>query len=98
MEPVYTNPRVELLEKRAILGRKLAYLTELRDDQKRRNGKTLRIVPIYQGDSRVPSIRVAGKWLQRYGFHTHGQVVLTVKPGMIVISLKKGGQHGRSVA
>jgi len=98
MELVYTNPRVELLEKRAILGRRLAYFTELRDDQKRRNGKTLRIVPIYQGDSRVPSIRVAGKWLQRYGFHSDGQVVLTVKPGLVVISIKKGGQHGRSLA
>ena len=98
MELVYTNPRVELLEKRAVIGRQLAYCTELLDDQRRRNGKTLRIVPIYQGDSRVPSIRVAGKWLQRYGFYPDEQVVLTVKPGLVVISKKKGGHHGRSLA
>jgi len=60
-------------------------------DRVRENGKRLRVVAFPQGDQSVPAVRVAGKWLERFGFRVGDSVVLTASPDRIVISKRKEG-------
>ena len=90
MEVVYNQTKLDLYEKRAKLGTKLARCAEKADDEKRREGKTLNVVRFPQGDGEyVPSIRVAGKWLRRYGFELGDEVVLMAGRGWVVITKRK---------
>ena len=50
--------------------------------------KTLKVVDCPQDGSYVPSIRVAGKWLEDYGFKTGDKVTIAAINNLIVI--KKG--------
>lgn len=66
MESIYDRPRLVLYKKRAQAARKLSYQAQQADDEHRKAGKTLRVVPYPQGGEHVPSVRVAGKWLLRH--------------------------------
>jgi len=68
-------------------GRKLAHISQVRDDEKRKNGKTLKVFEFPAGNryGRVPAIRVAGLWLYRFGFNIGDKVILTAKNGEINI-------------
>lgn len=52
----------------------------------RKSGKALKVVAFPQGGGSVPSIRVAGRWLERFGFSLDDEVVLRASPGKIVIT------------
>lgn len=90
MEDMYRRPGLALYEKKAQAGRRLADRAKAADDRVRENGKSLRVAAFPQGGHSVPAVRVAGKWLERFGFRLGDGVVLTASPGRIVISKRKG--------
>jgi hypothetical protein len=97
MEVLYHAERMAVYERRAKAGRRLACQTQAADLLNRKAGKALRVSSFSQGEGRVPSIRVAGKWLQAFGFELGDEVTLTAKQGRIVIA-KKGVQgNGNSM-
>lgn len=58
--------------------------------EKQEINKELRVVARPSGHGRyAPSIRVAGKWLARFGFEMADTIVLTAKQGEINIKRKK---------
>lgn len=89
MEGIYNIGRLEVHEKRVAAGRKLACHVAAVSDTERRTGKTLKVVAYSQGEGHVPSIRVAGKWLERFGFGLGAKVVLTAADGRILITRKE---------
>ena len=66
----------------------MARLAEKANDRKRIEGKILQVVAFPQNGDRVPSIRVAGKWLERFGFVPGDEVILTATEGEILITKK----------
>jgi hypothetical protein len=91
METAYKQIKLRVYDKKAKLGAKLAELAEKADDQKRGQGKTLKVAALSQGNCQyVPSIRVAGKWLRRFGFELGDEVTLTATQGQILIIRKEG--------
>lgn len=50
------------------------------------SGKLLHVVQCPQGTERVASIRVAGKWLETFGFQPGDTVRLRVRQGQVVIT------------
>ncbi|GEM_PF-4258506 len=57
--------------------------------EERQKGKALGVIGFPQnGSGYVPSIRVAGKWLNEFGFDIGDTVILTASKGLIV--LRKG--------
>ncbi len=55
-----------------------------------------KVVRISEGNAKyVPGIRVAGKWLEEYGFKLGDSVVLTPGPGRIEIT-KVPGKPGEA--
>ena len=92
--PAYTNRRLFTYEKRARTGRVLAHLAQESDHRKRKQGKALRVVAFPQNGEHVPSIRVAGKWLQRFGFETGDEVTLCARQGNIFITKVAGNNKG----
>ncbi|MDI6813920.1 MAG: SymE family type I addiction module toxin [Dehalococcoidales bacterium] len=92
MEVMYNQQRLSLYEKRAQTGKRLAHQAELIGDKNRKTGKTLKVVAFPQRENYVPSIRVAGKWLGRFGFQLGDEVTLTAIEGQIVIT-RKGGSR-----
>ena len=97
METIYRSHRLKLHEKRTGGGKKLAYQAELSGDRCRQTGKTLKVVSFPQGGEHVPSVRVAGKWLTRFGFDVGREVVLTAVKGRIVITRKESRNDGGSL-
>ena len=97
MEAMYNRHRLELYEKRAQAGKKLAYQADLARDRCRHTGKILKVVSFPQGGDHVPSVRVAGKWLERFGFEPGAEVVLTATEGQILITRKEDYNHGSSL-
>jgi len=95
MEILYNGERLAMYEKRAQNGRKLAYLAQAADLKHRKLGKTLIVASFYRGEDRIPCIRVAGKWLQEFGFELGDEVTLVVEQGRIVIVRKEvqGNAH-----
>ena len=67
----------------------MACLAEKANDRKRMKGKILQVVAFPQNGNRVPSIRVAGRWLERFGFELGDQVILTATEGEILITKKQ---------
>ena len=68
-------------------GKQLARISQIKDDEKRKNGKILKVFE-FPGENqygRVPAIRVAGLWLYRFGFNIGDKIVLSVKNGEINI-------------
>jgi len=94
MATTYTRRTLKLHEKRVQAGRKLAYRAQLAGDRCRVKGKTLKVVSFPQGEESVPSIRVAGKWLARFGFNLGNEVVLTAADGHILITRKESEGNG----
>lgn len=97
MEYIYNRPKLALYEKRAQIGRRLAYRSQLIDDERRKIGKILRVVPYPQGGGHVPSVRVAGKWMTRFGFEPGDEVILTASPSRIVLIKKEVHVRGHTV-
>jgi len=91
---LYNEKWLAVYEKRAEAGRKLAYQAQAADIQHRKAGKTLTVASFPQGEERVPSIRVAGKWLQKFGFELGDEVTLSAKQGRIVIARKEVHDNG----
>ena len=97
MEIIYNKDKLRLYERRARLGKKLAERAQLARDKCRQTGETLKVVSFPQGGERVPSVRVAGKWLERFGFKLGGKVILTATEGQILITRKEDERHGSSL-
>ena len=97
METIYNREKLRLYERRAQAGKKLAERAQLARDRCRQTGETLKVVSFPQGGERVPSVRVAGKWLERFGFKLGGKVILTATEGQILITRKEDEEHGSSL-
>ncbi|MCL5960666.1 MAG: type I toxin-antitoxin system SymE family toxin [Chloroflexi bacterium] len=63
----------------------------------RQAGKTLRVVALSDREDYVPSIRVAGKWLRRFGFELGEEVTLTASQDRIVIIRKEVQDDGNAL-
>ena len=97
MEIIYNKDKLRLYEGRARAGKKLAEQAQLARDRCKQTGETLKIVSFPQGGERVPSVRVAGKWLERFGFKLGGKVTLTASEGQILITRKEDKKHDNSL-
>ena len=94
METVYNQKRLNLYQKRAHQGLRLAEAARETNHEQRRQGKTLYVVARPQGNGEhVPSIRVAGKWLKGFGFEIGDEVMLTAAQGQILIT--KNGKEAK---
>ena len=40
------------------------------------------------GETYVPCLRLAGRWLEQNGFDIHARVFVTVEPGRLIVTLK----------
>lgn len=90
METVYNQKRLNLYKKKSQQGLKLAEAARQLDDYRRRSGKTLKVTALSQGnDGYVPSIRIAGKWLRKFGFEIGNEVELIAAEGQIQIKRRK---------
>ena len=97
MDIVYNRRSFDLYEKRARAGKTLAYRAELAGDKSRRAGKTLKVISFPQGGERVPSVRVAGKWLERIGFRPGDEVTLIATKDQIIITKKEVSGYDSSL-
>jgi len=97
MEILYNGERLAIYERRAKAGRKLAYRAQIADLKHRKLGKTLTVASFYRGEDRIPCIRVAGKWLQEFGFELGEEVRLTARQNQIVITRKEVDNDGNPV-
>jgi hypothetical protein len=93
---IYNENKYRLYEKRAEAGKRLAYRTQLADLRNRKTGKTLKVVSYPQHEERVPSIRIAGRWLNEFGFELGDEVILVADRGKLVIK-KKEEDNGSSL-
>ncbi len=59
--------------------------------------KTLNVVSFPQRSEYVPSIRVAGKWLKKFGFGLGDKVILVATEGKILITKKEVSDNGNSL-
>ena len=57
--------------------------------QSRKKGKLLKVFGFPQGDDTVPAIRVAGHWLNSFGFDYDDRVLLKARKGKILITKVK---------
>ena len=61
-------------------------MNDINSIEQRHKGKALAVVAYPQGgNGHVPSVRVAGKWLNEFGFDIGDMVILTASQGLIVI-------------
>jgi hypothetical protein len=97
MEVIYNREKLRLYERRAQAGKKLAERAQRAKDKCRQTGETLKVVSFPQGGERVPSVRVAGKWLERFGFKLGVKVTLTATEGQILITRKEDEKHVSSL-
>jgi len=96
MEITYNRDRLDFYEKKVRAGEKLARQARLANDKRRRDGKCLKVTLFPQGGSHVPSIRVAGKWLEQFGFEPGDEVILIATEGQILIT-RKEDKNGNSL-
>lgn len=89
MKIAYDRKKTRLYERRAAAGRKLAKRTHLADIQVRKQGKILKVVHFPQHGGRVPAVRVAGKWLDQFGFQIGDLVQLTAAKGRLIIDKRR---------
>lgn len=75
--------RYELYAANGRRGARIAYEASI---ERRKTGKALKVVEFPQGGAEVPAIRVAGRWLERFGFALGDDVVLRARQGKIVIT------------
>ena len=93
METVYNQEKTDVYQKKVRQGMRLAEAARRFDDDRRRSGKTLKVIALSQGnDGHVPSIRVAGKWLRRFGFDIGNEVELMADQGQIRIRMMDDGE------
>ena len=97
MKIIYSREKLRLYERRAQAGKKLAARAQLAKDRLRQTGQILNVVSFPQGGERVPSVRVAGKWLERFGFRLGGKVILTATDRQILITRKEDDKRGSSL-
>ena len=97
METIYNRYRLKLYEKRSRAGKRLASQSQLVSDRHRQTGKILKVASFPQGGKRVPSVRVAGKWLERLGFQLGDEVILTASKGQVSIIKKEDSDYGSSL-
>jgi hypothetical protein len=97
MRMMYKRDKLKLYQKRVQSGKELAKRAELVGDKRRQTGKTLKVVSFPQGGEHVPSVRVAGQWLERFGFKLGDEVILTATQGQIIITRKESQGHGSSL-
>ncbi len=89
MEDLYLKPALRSYEKLAEAGKRLSEWSQSADDETRRCGKEMKVVGFPQNGGSVPSVRVAGQWLERFGFRLGDTVTLTADEGRIVITRRK---------
>ncbi|MEK6564222.1 MAG: SymE family type I addiction module toxin [Candidatus Omnitrophota bacterium] len=66
-------------------GKTLALISRIKDLEKRRQGKSLKVFAFPQNTKYVPAIRVSGLWLLHFGFELGDEVTLTAKDNEIII-------------
>jgi hypothetical protein len=66
-------------------GKTLALISRIKDLEKRKQGKTLKVFAFPQNGSYVPAIKVSGLWLSYFGFELDDEVVLVAKENEIII-------------
>jgi hypothetical protein len=94
VETIYNQKRLDLYQKRARQGLRLAEAAKEANHEKRRQGKALNVVALPQGNGEhVPSIRVAGKWLRGFGFEIGDEVMLIATQSQIHIT--KNGKEAK---
>lgn len=67
-------------------GKTLALISRLKDLEKRKQGKLLKVFAFPQDSKYVPAIRVAGLWLTYFGFDLGDEVTLIAKQNELVIT------------
>ena len=87
---MYNAEYVYRYEIHAANGRRGARVAYEAGIEKRKAGKALKVVEFPQGGAEVPAIRVAGRWLERFGFALGDDVVLRASQGKIVITKRPG--------
>jgi hypothetical protein len=91
LEFAYNEIKMRSYQRKARLGARLAEAAKKANHEKRRQGKTLKVVALSHGNGKhVPSIRVAGKWLRRFGFEIGDEVILIAAQNQILITGKEG--------
>jgi hypothetical protein len=88
---LYNEDKLKLYEQRAKAGKRLAYQAQSSDLRSRQTGKILKVVSFPQHEERVPSIRIAGRWLNQFGFELGDEVILVADRGKLVIKKKEEG-------
>lgn len=63
--------------------------------EQRKRGKHLGVIRFPQNGDGVPAVRVAGLWLNEFGFSVGDTVILTASQGLIVIRKEKGQDDGK---
>lgn len=86
---LYDTPGLITYEKQRKNGWRLAQDSQKRANAKRQTGLALKVVSFPQGEGRVPSIRIAGKWLSEFGFVIGDTVILTASQDRIEIGRKE---------
>lgn len=66
-------------------GKALALISRIKDLEKRRQGKLLKVFAFPQNAKYVPAIKVSGLWLRYFGFELNNEVTLIAKQNEIVI-------------
>lgn len=66
-------------------GKTLALISRIKDLEKRKQGKFLKVFAFPQNSNYVPAIKVSGLWLGYFGFELGDEVILTAKENEIVI-------------
>lgn len=66
-------------------GKNLASISRIKDIEKRRQGKSLKVHAFPQNTTYVPAIKVSGLWLSYFGFELGDTVTLIAKENEIVI-------------
>jgi hypothetical protein len=66
-------------------GKALALISRIKDLEKRKQGKVLKVFAFPQDSKYVPAVKVSGHWLTYFGFEFGDEVILTAKPNEIII-------------
>lgn len=90
MKPYTSLLDIARFEKAEARGYVLQQIGYIKDLEKRRQGKPLKVFGFPQDGSYVPAIRVAGKWLEHFGFHYDDVVILKAQENEITIRKVEG--------
>lgn len=80
-----TVQQLERYSEMEVRGKTLALISRIKDIEKRRQGKLLKVFAFPQNTKYVPAIRVSGLWLSYFGFELGDEVTLTAKDNEIII-------------